>query len=141
MMRGMKRNFYKYNRTPSKVVLGNFSILGFHDNSVGKESTCNAGDRGLIPRLGRSTGKGIGLSTPGFLGFLCSSAGKESVCNAGDLGWIPGLRRSPGGRKGYPFQYSGPENSMACIAHGVTKSQTHSETESLSLFTHDLQSM
>ena len=60
MMRGMKRNFYKYNRTPSKVVLGNFSILGFHDNSVGKESTCNAGDRGLIPEWGRSAGEGLG---------------------------------------------------------------------------------
>ena len=26
----------------------------------GKESACNAGDPGLIPRSGRSTGKGIG---------------------------------------------------------------------------------
>ena len=30
------------------------------DSSVGKESTCNAGDPGLIPGLGRSPGKGIG---------------------------------------------------------------------------------
>ena len=29
------------------------------DNSVGKESACNAGDLGLIPGLGRSTGEGI----------------------------------------------------------------------------------
>jgi len=29
-------------------------------DSVGKESTCNAGDTGLIPELGRSTGEGIG---------------------------------------------------------------------------------
>ena len=28
------------------------------DSSVGKESTCNAGDTGLIPGLGRSPGKG-----------------------------------------------------------------------------------
>ena len=28
--------------------------------SVGKESACNAGDPGLIPGLGRSTGEGIG---------------------------------------------------------------------------------
>ena len=27
---------------------------------VGKESTCNAGDPGSIPRSGRSTGEGIG---------------------------------------------------------------------------------
>ena len=32
---------------------------GFPDSSVGKESTCNAGDPGSIPRLGRSAGEGI----------------------------------------------------------------------------------
>ena len=59
-----------------------------------------------------------------FLGFLCGSAGKESACNAGDLGSIPGLGRSPGEVKGYPLQYSGLENSMDCIVHGVAKSWT-----------------
>ena len=59
-----------------------------------------------------------------FLGFPCGSAGKESVCNAGDLGSIPGLGRSPGEGKGYPLQYSGLENSMDYIVHGVVKSQT-----------------
>ena len=34
--------------------------LGFHDSSVGKESACNAGNPGLIPGSGRSTGEGIG---------------------------------------------------------------------------------
>ena len=57
------------------------------------------------------------------MGFPGSSAGKESAWNAGDLGLIPGLGRSPGERNGYPLQYSGLENSMDCIAHGVTKSQ------------------
>ena len=32
----------------------------FPDSSVGKESTCNAGDPGLIPGSGRSNGEGIG---------------------------------------------------------------------------------
>ena len=36
--------------------------LGFPDSSVGKESTCNAGDPGLIPGLGRSAGEGLGYS-------------------------------------------------------------------------------
>ena len=54
--------------------------------------------------------------------FPCGSAGKESTCNAGDLSSIPGLGRSPGEGKGYPLQYSGLENSMDCIVHGVTKS-------------------
>ena len=57
-------------------------------------------------------------------GFLGGSAGKESACNAGDLGSIPGFRRFPGQRKGYPLQYSGLENSMDCIVHGVAKSWT-----------------
>ena len=34
--------------------------LGLPDSSVGKESTCNSGDLGLIPGWGRSTGEGIG---------------------------------------------------------------------------------
>ena len=59
------------------------------------------------------------------LGYLPQySAGKESACNAGDLGSVPGLGRSPGEGKGYPPQYSGLENSMDCIVHGVEKSQT-----------------
>ena len=58
------------------------------------------------------------------LGFSCSSAGKESTCNAGHLGSIPRLGRSPVEGKGYPLQYSGLENSMDSIVHGVAKSQT-----------------
>ena len=41
----------------------------------------------------------------------------------GDLGSIPGLGSS-GEEKGYPLQYSGLENSMDHIVHGVAKSQT-----------------
>ena len=58
------------------------------------------------------------------MGFPESSAGKESASSAGDLGSIPLLGRSPGEGKGYPVQYSGLENSMDCIVHRVTKSQT-----------------
>ena len=54
-------------------------------------------------------------------GFPGGSDGKESTCNAGDLSSIPGLGRSPEGKR-YPLQYSGLENSMDCIVHGVTKS-------------------
>ena len=52
------------------------------------------------------------------LGFPCDSAGKESALNVGDLGLIPGLGN------GYPLLYSGLENSMGCVVHGVTKSRT-----------------
>jgi len=59
-----------------------------------------------------------------FLGFPCGSAGKESTCGTGDLGSTPGLGRSPGEGKGYLLQYSGLENSMDCIVHGVAKRWT-----------------
>ena len=87
-------------------------LLGFPDSSVAKESSCNAGDPGLILRLGRSRWRKDRLPTPVFLGFPCGSAGKESACSAGDLGSIPMLGRSPGEQKGYTLQYSGLENSM-----------------------------
>ena len=58
------------------------------------------------------------------IGFPGGSVGKESACSVGDLGSIPGLGRSPGEGKGYPLQYSGLENSMDCIDHGVTESWT-----------------
>jgi len=59
-----------------------------------------------------------------FLGFPCDLTGKESARNEGDLGSIPELGRSPGEGKGYLLQYSGLENSMNYIVHGVAKSWT-----------------
>ena len=40
------------------------------------------------------------------------------------MGSITGLGRSPGEGKGYPVQYSGPENSMDCIVQGVAELDT-----------------
>ena len=37
---------------------------------------------------------------------------------------VPGLGRYPGEGKVYPLQYSGLENSMDSIVHGVPKSRT-----------------
>ena len=66
----------------------------------------------------------IKVRIPISLGFPCGSAAKEFACNAGDLNSFPGLGRSPGEGKDYPLQYSGLENSMDCIVHGVAKSRT-----------------
>ena len=52
------------------------------------------------------------------------ATGKESACNVGDLGSIPGLGRSPGEGNRYPLQYSGLENSMDSVVHGIAKSRT-----------------
>ena len=70
-----------------------------------------------------------------ILGFSCGSDGKESACNERDLGSIPRLERSPGEGKGYPLWYSGLENSMDYIVHGVTKDRTQlSAFQSLSVY-------
>ena len=45
---GIKKYFWQY-----------YTLL-FPDSSVGKESTCNAGDPGSIPGSGRPTGEAIG---------------------------------------------------------------------------------
>ena len=45
-----------------QYIVGAQHILGFPDSSVGKESTCNAGDPGSIPGSGRSSGEGIGYT-------------------------------------------------------------------------------
>ena len=54
----------------------------------------------------------------------CGSSGEESICNVGDLDLIPALGRSPGEGNSYPLQYSGLENSLNCVIHGVAKNQT-----------------
>ena len=49
---------------------------------------------------------------------------KNVPANAGDIrdvGLILALGRSPGGGHGNPLQYSGLENSMDCLAYGITE--------------------
>ena len=92
--------------------------MGFPDSSVGKESTCNAGDPsltgdpGLIPGSGRSPGEGIGYPLQYSWASFVAQLVKKMPAMRADLGLIPGLGRSPGEGKGYPLQYSGLENSM-----------------------------
>ena len=71
--------------------------------------------------------------------FPGGSAGKESARNTGDLGSIPGLGRSHGGGKGYPLQYSGLENSLDCIVHGVAKSRTRLSDSHFTFFSKNKQ--
>ena len=62
-------------------------LKSFPDDSDGKESTCNAGDQGLIPGLGRSPGGGHGNP----LQYLCL----ESPHGQRSLAWMQsmGLQR------------------------------------------------
>ena len=97
---------------------------GFPDSSVGKESTCNAGDPNSIPGLKRSPGEGIGYPLQYSWASLVAQLVNNLPAIHVDLGLIPGLGRSPGEGKGYPLQYSGQENSMDCRVHEVAKSRT-----------------
>ena len=54
-------------------------------------------------------------------GLPGGSDSKESACSAGNLGLIPGLGRFPGEGKGYPLEYSGLENSVDSIVHGIAR--------------------
>ena len=75
------------------------------------------------------------LPTPVFLGFpvaqLVDNPPAMQETWVRSLGWEDSL----GEGKGYTLQYSGLENSMACIAHGVAKSQSNfaQSAEQLSL--------
>ena len=97
--------------------------MGFSHSSAGGESTCSAGDPGLIPELGRCPGEGIDYSFRYSWASTVVQLVKESVCEAGGLGSIPGLGRFPGEGKSYLLLCPGLENSMDCAVHGVTKSQ------------------
>ena len=98
--------------------------IGFPDSLVGKESTCNAGDPGLIPGSGRSPGEGIGDPLQYSWASLVAQLVKNPSVIRGtwvrSLGW----EDPPGEGKGYPLQYSGLENSMDGLVRGVAKSQT-----------------
>ena len=75
--------------------------MGFPDSSVGKESACDAGDPGSIPRLGRSAGEGIGYPLQYSWASLMAQIVKNlRTENVGNLGLITGLGRSPGEGRG-----------------------------------------
>ena len=96
---------------------------GFPDSSVGKESTCKAGDPSSIPGSGRSPGEGICYPLQFSWAFLVA----QLVTNPPAMRetWFdPWLGKTPGEGKDYRLQYVGLENSMDCIVHGVAKSQT-----------------
>ena len=60
-----------------------------------------------------------------FLGFPYGSTDKGSACSVEDVSSIPGLERFPWRRERLPtLKCSGLKNSMNCIIHGVTESQT-----------------
>ena len=78
-----------------------FSILswGFPHSSVGKESSCNAGDPGSFPGLGRSTREGIGYplqySWASLVAQLIKNLPSMWKTWAWSLGWEDPLEKLP----------------------------------------------
>ena len=94
--------------------------MGFPDSSVGKESTCHAGDPGPILGSGRSPGEGIGYP----LQYSWASLVAQLVKNPSAMWetWIRSLDWEDPLEN--PLQYSGLENPMDCTVHRVAKSRT-----------------
>ena len=80
-----------------------------------------AGSLGFVTKKGVPTTISLSKLSPVI---LASDMPTDDARNAGDLGSIPGLGRSPRKGNSYLLQYSGPENSLDCIVHGVTKNWT-----------------
>ena len=96
--------------------------LGFPDSSVGKESTRNAGDPGLIPGLERSTVEGIGYP----LQYSWASLVAQLVRNLPTMQetWVQSWGwEDPWRRERLPTLFW-PGKFMDCVVHGVGKSRT-----------------
>ena len=68
---------WRRDRLPTPV------FLGFPGGSDGKESTCNVGDLGLIPGLGRSPGDGKGY----LLQYSGVENSKDSIVHGVAKNW------------------------------------------------------
>ena len=60
---------------------------GFHDSSVGKESTCNIGDLSSILGSGRSAGEGIGYPLQYSWASLVARKASHSSILAWRISW------------------------------------------------------
>ena len=104
--------------------------MGFPGSSAGKESTCNTGDPGLIPRLGQSPGEGIGYPRQYSWASLVSQTVKNPL--AMQETWIRSLDWEDPLEKGmathssilaWRTPWTGEPGGLHTV-HGVTKSQT-----------------
>ena len=92
-------------------------------SSVGKESTCNTGDPGSIPALGRSTGEGVGYPFQYSWASLVAQLVKNPPAMRET--WVRSLGWEDPSEKGTATHASIlMENSMDCIVHGAAKSWT-----------------
>ena len=100
--------------------LGSFHVL-----AIVNSATVNTG----VQEYFRSMFFSGYMPRSGIVGSYGGSGGKESACDTGHPGSVPGLDKFPGEGYGYPFQYSGLENSMdrgawQATVCGVAKGRT-----------------
>ena len=84
-------------------------VWGFPGGSAGKESACNSGDPSSISGLERSAGERIGYPLQSSWVSLVAQLVKNPPTMRETWVQSPVSSRE---EKGYPFQYSGLENSM-----------------------------
>ena len=100
-----------------------WEIVGFPDSSVGKESTCNAGDPGLIPGSGRSTGEETGYPLQCSWAILWLSWYKIRL-QCGRSGFDPWVGKIPWRRKRLSTPVFWPGEVHRLYIHEVAKSWT-----------------
>ena len=104
------------------------SIGSIPDSSVGKESTCNAGDPGSIPGSGRSPGEGIGYPLQKFWTSLVAQMVKnlpgmwETWVRS--LGWEDSLEEGMATHSNISWRILMDRGAWWATVHGVTKSWT-----------------
>ena len=94
---------------------------GFPDSSVGKESTCNAGDPGSIPGFGRSAGEGIGYplqySWASLVAQLVKNPPAMRETWVGFLGWKDPLEKGKATHSSiWPGEFHGLYSAAAAAA-------------------------
>ena len=98
--------------------------LGFPDNSVGKESDCNAGGRVWF-QGGVICWRRDRLPTPVFSGFPCCSAGLRIRLPCGRPGFSPWVEKIPWRRERLPTHFSILAwRILWTTVHGIAKSRT-----------------
>ena len=99
--------------------------MGFPSSSVGKESTCNAGDPSSVSGSGRSTGERVDYSLQYSWASLVAQLGNNPPAMretwVRSLGWEDPLEK---GKVIHSSIYSGLKNFRDSIVHGVAKSWT-----------------
>ena len=99
-------------------------LTGFPHSSVGKESTCNPGEPGLIPGSGRTAGEGIGYPFQYYWASLVAQLVKKPSAMwetwVQSLGWEDSLEKGKATHSSI-LVWRIP---WTVTVHGVAKSQT-----------------